>query len=366
MKPMAPGLTDADKQAVAAYLTRRGAGRRPGCRAARRRPRGGTECRRSPSRRPDRDRPDVRRRNPPIKPSPADWTSIGVDASHDRFQRQPRPDRRRRAEAEGEVGLRHDRRRPCPTVVGDWLFVTNRSGKFYALDAKTGCVRWVVERLVVAHHADGRQVADLAQRLGDLRRRAQPHRPRLRRPDRQGALDAAPQLETHPVVGLTGTPVVAGDQLLVPITSGEEAAAMAKAYACCTFRGSLAALDLKTGKLLWKTPMITEPLKPIREKDGRRQMQGPAGAAIWSAPTVDAKRGLVYVATGDSYTDVDTKGADAIVAIELKTGKIRWRHQVTEKDNFVMGCGPTLAVGQLPDADGPGLRLRRLADPVRR
>ena len=53
-----------------------------------------------------------------------------------------------------------------PTVVGDWLLVTNRSGKFYALDAKTGCVHWVGGRPGLAHHADGRQVADLAQRLG--------------------------------------------------------------------------------------------------------------------------------------------------------------------------------------------------------
>ena len=93
---------------------------------------------------------------------------------------------------------------------------------------------------------------------------------------------------------LTGTPVVAGDRLIVPISSIEEAAAMSKAYSCCTFRGSLAALDLKTGKLLWKTPMIAEPLKTIRDKDGGGKVQGPAGAAVWAAPTVDlqARPGL--------------------------------------------------------------------------
>ena len=49
------------------------------------------------------------------------------------------------------------------------------------------------------------------------------------------------------------------------------------------------------------------------------------------------KRGLVYIVTGDSYTEVDTKGGDdAVVAIEMKTGKIRWRNQVTEHDNYVM------------------------------
>ena len=32
-----------------------------------------------------------------------------------------------------------------PTVIGDWLFMANRTGKLYALDAKTGCVHWVVD-----------------------------------------------------------------------------------------------------------------------------------------------------------------------------------------------------------------------------
>src|SRR6185503_10306341 len=159
--------------------------------------------------------------------------------------------------------------------------------------------------------------------------------------------------ETHPISVLTGSPVVVGDRLIVPISSIEEAAAMSKAYSCCTFRGSVAALDLKTGKLLWKTSMIDEPLRTLRDKPGGGKLQGPAGAAVWSAPTVDRKRGLVYVVTGDSYTDVETTGDDAIVALDLKTGAMRWRRQVTEHDNFVMGCGPRSQSGNCPTPMGP-------------
>ena len=100
----------------------------------------------------------------------------------------------------------------------------------------------------------------------------------------------------------------------------------------------MVALDLKSGKTLWQTFVITEPLHPTRKNAAGVQLQGPAGGAIWSAPTYDAKRGLVYVATGDSYTEADTKGADAIVAIDAKTGAIRWSNQVTEADNFIVGC----------------------------
>src|SRR5258708_11852563 len=67
------------------------------------------------------------------------------------------------------------------------------------------------------------------------------------------------QLEAHPFSVLTGSPVIAGDRLIVPISSIEEAAAMSKAYGCCTFRGSVAALDLATRQLLLQTSMIGQP-----------------------------------------------------------------------------------------------------------
>jgi polyvinyl alcohol dehydrogenase (cytochrome) len=83
-------------------------------------------------------------------------------------------------------------------------------------------------------------------------------------------------------------------------------------------------------------------------------MQGPAGGAIWSAPTVDAARGQVLVTTGDSYTVVDTKGADAIVAMDMKTGAIRWSTQVTENDNFIVGCPVNgTRAANCPDPLGP-------------
>jgi polyvinyl alcohol dehydrogenase (cytochrome) len=161
-------------------------------------------------------------------------------------------------------------------------------------------------------------------------------------------------LDPNPVAGLTGTPIVAGDRLLVPLTSGEEGAAIQKTYPCCSFRGSLVALDLKTGRTQWQTYTITEPLRPTRKNDAGVQLQGPAGAAIWAAPTVDAKRGLVYVVTGDSYTDAPTKGADAVMAIETQTGKVRWSQQVTSGDNYVMACEQAFnSLSNCPDPRGP-------------
>ncbi|MDB5454239.1 MAG: pvadh, partial [Caulobacteraceae bacterium] len=156
-----------------------------------------------------------------------------------------------------------------------------------------------------------------------------------------------------PAAGITGTPVVSGNTVFVPLTSGEEGAAGQNSYECCKFQGSLAALDAKTGKKLWQTKVIPEPLRPLNKNSAGTQMYGPAGGAIWSAPTVDPKRGLVYVATGDSYTDAPTKGADAIVAMETTTGKIRWSNQVTENDNFIMNCERPTKPANCPTSDGP-------------
>jgi polyvinyl alcohol dehydrogenase (cytochrome) len=161
------------------------------------------------------------------------------------------------------------------------------------------------------------------------------------------------KVEDHSRAVLTGSPVLHRDVLYVPVSSGEEITTNEADYVCCTFRGSLVAIDVRTGKILWKTHTIDEAPKPHRTVQGR-QLMGPAGAAIWSSPTIDEKRGLVYAATGDSYTDVDTKGADAIIAFEMKTGKIKWINQVTEKDNFMVGCPRTgAAPANCPTPLGP-------------
>ena len=352
MTQMAQGLSDADKQAVAAYLTTPEAASAVTPAAAPPRP----------SRPTGAEMPSVAVKgpsvpdplcasNPPISATAGDWASMGIDDRSSRFQRKPGLT----AADLPRLKVKWAFAMPGggqPTVVGDWLFVTNRSGKFYALDSHTGCVRWHVDDLV--SRTTPMVIKSPISPSGWATFVGQNDRI-VRAFDAQTGKELwrSARLEDHPISVRTGAPVVSGDKLLVPISSIEEAAAMNKGYSCCTFRGSLAALDLKTGKLLWKTSMIDEPHQVIRDKDGGGKVQGPAGAAIWAAPSLDTKRGLVYVVTGDSYTDIDTVGPDAVVAVEIATGKVRWRRQVTQKDNFVMGCGPSSASGNCPTPLGP-------------
>jgi polyvinyl alcohol dehydrogenase (cytochrome) len=347
MKPMAQGLSADEIQAVAGYLSAAG---RPQA-AAPGRPTGAEMPPVAVRGPPNAKDPMCAGAPPPIAPAAGDWASTGIDDASTRFQRKPG------LTVSDIPKLKVKWAYAMPgggqtTVVGDWLWVTNRSGKFYALDAKAGCARWVLDGVVSRTTPmvvrSSISPSGWATFVGQVDRVVKAF-------DAQTGKEIwrTPPLETHTSSLLTGSPIVADNVLLVPISSIEEATSMSKAYACCTFRGSLAALDLKTGKQLWKTFTINEPRKIVRSKEDGQQVGGPAGAAIWSAPSIDRKRGLVYVVTGDSYTDVDTIGADAVMALEIKTGKIRWQHQVTEKDNFVMGCGRNSTSGNCPTPMGP-------------
>ena len=286
---------------------------------------------------------------------PGDWGSVNLDARGSRHQ----PDPGFTAAQVPRLTVKWSFAMPgggSPTVVGDWLYINNRSGKFYALDAKTGCVRWV--RDGIASRTTPAVVRATVSPSGWLVLAGVSNNKTLRAFDARTGADVwkSEPLEALAVAGITGSPIVSGDRVFVPLTSGEEAAAIQKTYSCCLFRGSLAALDLKTGRKLWQTTMVDEPLRPIGKNEAGTPMQGPAGAAIWGAPTADPRRDLVYVVTGDSYTSLDAKRADAVVALDMATGKIRWANQLTIGDNYVMACetqfkGPNCPHNRGPDYD---------------
>src|SRR5207249_9243157 len=109
------------------------------------------------------------------------------------------------------------------------------------------------------------------------------------------------RVDAHPAARITGSPLFAGGRLFVPVSSGEEGSAADPHYPCCTFRGSVVALDTASGKQIWKTYAIDETPKPTRQGPQGVQYWGPSGAAIWSSPTADLKRHIIYVATGNNY-----------------------------------------------------------------
>jgi polyvinyl alcohol dehydrogenase (cytochrome) len=124
----------------------------------------------------------------------------------------------------------------------------------------------------------------------------------------------------------------------VPAASWEETRAIDPAYPCCTFRGSVTAVRVTDGSVVWKTYLVDVPIRTGRTAAGTPTF-GPSGGGIWSTPTVDEWRGLLYVTTGDNYSHPGTATSDAVVALELATGRIVWSQQTTPNDVYNSSCG---------------------------
>ncbi len=160
------------------------------------------------------------------------------------------------------------------------------------------------------------------------------------------------QVDAHKVGRITGSPTLYDNVIYVPMSYSEESQGNIGAYGCCTGIGKVIAVDARNGHILWTQSILGDKTpQPTRLNSAGTQMYGPAGGAIWSSPTIDAKRGQLYVATGDSYTEVDHPTSDSVVAMDLKTGHIKWSKQVLKGDNFMSGAinGPTGTRG--PDYD---------------
>jgi polyvinyl alcohol dehydrogenase (cytochrome) len=237
----------------------------------------------------------------------------------------------------------------APSVVSGVLFAGSAGGFVYALSARSGCVHWTFT-------ADGPvRSAPVVVRtaLGDL----------LLFGDQIGwfyALDAQTgrlrwkhRIDRHEATRLTGSPVVHDGVVFVPAASWEETRALSDGYPCCTFRGSVSALRIADGVRLWKTSMVGLPRRTGVTRSGTASF-GPSGAGVWAAVTLDAKRGALYVATGDNYSQPVTPTSDAIVALQLKTGRILWVRQVTANDAYTSACkghGPNCPKNNGPDFD---------------
>ncbi len=238
-----------------------------------------------------------------------------------------------------------------PAYAGGRVFIGSPGGKVYSLNASTGCIHWYLDAGIQVRTAIaiGRIQTGAgpvyAAFFGDFKANA-------------WAVEAATgkvlwktKVDDFPVAGITGSPVLYEGKLYVPVRSGEEASGALPTYECCRFRGSIVALDAATGKQLWKTYTIDEEAKPTGTNKKGAKTWGPSGAPVWSTPAIDAKRNVMYVTTGDNYSEPTTNTSDAFMALDLKTGKKLWVRQMTAGDAYTAAC-------RLPDttncpANGP-------------
>jgi polyvinyl alcohol dehydrogenase (cytochrome) len=224
-----------------------------------------------------------------------------------------------------------------PTVVGNRLFVGSQNGTVYALDPKTGCSYWSFTarggvRTAMSVGVHPTQPGRYLVFFGDTSANA------YAVDATSGAEVWSRKVEDHPLARVTGAPVLHANRLYVPTSSYEEAQSANDDYECCTFRGSVTALDVATGQVVWKQYVIEQ--APTRQPDPKGRIKwGPSGGGIWSSPTIDVKRGRMYVGTGNAYSRPAAPTTDAVVALDLESGTIRWAKQVTPDDVYVAGCG---------------------------
>lgn len=232
----------------------------------------------------------------------------------------------------GVTGLR-----ASPAVLGSTVFYSAvNTAKVLALDAETGCVKWVYDSPTPLR--SGITLAELDERqtlyFGDAR--GQVH-----------AVDAALGVPVWVATArvdersgnITGAVTVHGGKVIVPQSASGVTAGANPSYECCEGRGAVSALDARTGEKLWEWVTMEEARYTGEVSPSGVRLRGPSGAPIWSTPTVDVERGRIYVTTGENTSLPATRTSDAIVALDLETGAQLWLFQATPRDVWHMGCG---------------------------
>ena len=230
------------------------------------------------------------------------------------------------------------------TVVAGRVFLGVDTGAVYSIDAVSGCSYWSYQTAAPVRSAvsigPGSAPGEALAYFGDLKGNVY-------------ALNAAngelvwkTPVETHAAARVTGAPQLYRDRLYVPVSSGEEILAARPDYPCCTFRGSVSALDAFTGRVIWKTYVIPEAPRVTGKNAKGTQQSGPAGGGIWSSPTLDPGRHTLYVGTGNAYMAPAPKTTDAVLALDMDSGRVLWSMQDFPGDAWSRSC--TAA------ASGPG------------
>jgi polyvinyl alcohol dehydrogenase (cytochrome) len=268
-----------------------------------------------------------------------------------------------------------------PTVAGNAVYFPDWGGNLFAVKRQSGDLIWShkisdyngvagsVSRVSPA--VDGSQLI-----IGDIQSPTLAHNgANMISVDRKtGNLRWITKVETHSAAIITGSPVVFDGIVYVGVSSIEENLAENPAFPCCTFRGSVVALDAKTGAILWKT---------FDMPDNGGQLGGYSGGAVWQPPAIDPERGSLFIGTGNNYTvpaaveacQIATPTAncaapddffDTALALDLKTGQIKWATRLQGFDTWTLACklpgaetNPNCPVPESPDFDlggsGPNL-----------
>ena len=242
------------------------------------------------------------------------------------------------------------RARSQPSVGYDVIYVGSQDGTVYAFDLETGCVKWTFEasaevRTGIVLTTDGPPLAlfgDILAKLYAVNALT-------------GELVWQQKVDDHPSATLTGTPAYYLGNIYVPVSSLEVTAAADPAYPCCSFRGSILAMNAANGEELWRHYTIPTVPEDVNRTNVGTPVLAPSGAPVWSSPTVDVRRNRLYVGTGENYSSPADANSDAVIAINMETGERVWQRQSTAGDAWNVACvmedNPNCPAEEGPDFD---------------
>jgi polyvinyl alcohol dehydrogenase (cytochrome) len=344
MQQQSSALNDAQKKAVAEFM----AGRPMGSAASGAAEHMGFQC----------------RTNPPL-PDPASrpsWNGWSPDLANTRFQ----PAQVAKLTAAQVPGLKLKwafgfpsgvSANAQPTVVSGRVFVGSDNGFVYSIDARSGCVYWsfetgsIIRNSIVVGAVTGAGDAKYAAFVGDG------HANVYAINAQDGTRLWKTKVDPHFVARITAGIRYFEGKVIVPVSSSEEFSSGNPGYSCCTSRGSVVALDAGTGRQIWKAWVVPDEPKPYKTMANGVVLYAPAGGAVWNSPTIDPVKRAVYFGTGDATTSPSPKTTDAIMAVDLDTGRFLWAYQATENDVFMGGCNGSDKSEACPNPMGPDMDI---------
>ncbi|MEQ8313356.1 MAG: PQQ-binding-like beta-propeller repeat protein [Gammaproteobacteria bacterium] len=226
--------------------------------------------------------------------------------------------------------------RAAPVIVGSTVFYSaTDSGRVFALDANSGCAKWVYEP---GTRLRSSMAYDVIEQRGTLVFSDQAGMIHSVDAETGEANWVASGQASDNQGMLTGTPVIYEDRIIVPVSGSGVITGGNPRYECCENHGAVTALNVHTGEKLWEYhTMPAAEYTGATSSTGVRQ-RGPSGAPIWTTPTIDSERNQIYVTTGENTSHPTTNTSDAIIALDLETGEEKWVFQALENDMWNFGC----------------------------
>ena len=224
--------------------------------------------------------------------------------------------------------------RSQPAIIGDTLYLGDKTGKLYAIDRHSGCIRAHTEVLSGIRSAitvvtlnNGKKLLVFADSMASIYAVDPVSLKKVWQ-------EAARIYETSVI---TGSISYHDDRLFVPVSSYEVAVSGSPTHVCCKSHGGVIALDATNGNRLWEWHGTADATLQGRNRDGG-DIYGPSGVSVWSTPTIDAKRNRIYIGTGENLSRPATDTSDAIVALDMDTGKLAWLFQALADDVWNAAC----------------------------